>query len=112
VTAGHENVILAEAALVHSRNLVKWDRTSHFGSDGSTMGRVKRAGYSAKMAAEIVATGQVTIDEVIMRWQASESKILLLPDAEYMGIALVQDPKTELKTFWTLVIAAPAVGGK
>jgi hypothetical protein len=32
---------------------------------------------------------------------------LLLPEAEHMGIALVQDTKTEFKTFWTLVVGAP-----
>jgi hypothetical protein len=31
----------------------------------------------------------------------------LTPDARNMGIALVRDPKTEFKSFWTLVIAAP-----
>ena len=31
----------------------------------------------------------------------------LLADAEHVGIALVQDNKTEFKTFWTLVIGSP-----
>jgi uncharacterized protein YkwD len=101
---------LTEAARAHSRDLAKWDRISHFGSDGSNpWDRVKRAGYHAKLAAENVGTGQVTVDEVLKGWQASpgHNKNLLLPDAEHMGIALVQDPKTEFKTFWTLVIASP-----
>jgi uncharacterized protein YkwD len=70
---------------------------------------VKRAGYKAKLAAENVGTGQVTIQEVIKGWKASpgHNKNLLLADAEHMGIALVRDPKTEFKTFWTLVIASP-----
>jgi uncharacterized protein YkwD len=101
---------LTEAARAHSRDLAKWDRISHFGSDGSNpWDRVKRAGYNAKLAAENVGTGQVTIDEVMKGWEASpgHKKNLLLSDAEHMGIALVQDPKTEFKTFWTLVIASP-----
>ena len=101
---------LTEAARAHSRDLAKWDRISHFGSDGSNpWDRVKRAGYSARLAAENVGTGQVTIDEVIKGWQGSpgHNKNLLLADAEHMGIALVQDPKTEFKTFWTLVVASP-----
>jgi uncharacterized protein YkwD len=32
---------------------------------------------------------------------------LLLADATHMGIALVQDPRSEFKTFWTLVVGAP-----
>lgn len=103
------NVALTEAAKAHSRDLAKWDRISHFGSDGSNpWDRVKRVGYNAKLAAENVGTGQVTIDEVMKGWQASpgHNKNLLLPDAQEMGIALVQDPKTEFKTFWTLVIGS------
>ena len=55
-----------------------------------------------------VGTGQVTIEEVMKGWQTSpgHNKNLLLPDAQEMGIALVQDPKTEFKTFWTLVIGS------
>lgn len=101
---------LTEAARAHSRDLAKWDRISHFGSDGSNpWDRVKRAGYSAKLAAENVGTGQASIQEVIKGWKASpgHNKNLLLPEAQHMGIALVQDPKTEFKTFWTLVIASP-----
>jgi uncharacterized protein YkwD len=101
---------LTEAARSHSRDLAKWDRISHFGSDGSNpWDRVRRAGYHARLAAENVGTGQITIDEVMKGWQASpgHNKNLLLQDAEHMGIALVQDPKTEFKTFWTLVIASP-----
>jgi uncharacterized protein YkwD len=103
------NAALTEAAKLHSRDLAKWDRISHYGSDGSNpWDRVKRVGYNAKLAAENVGTGQTSIDEVMKGWQASpgHNKNLLLPDAEHMGIALVQDPRTEFKTFWTLVIGA------
>jgi uncharacterized protein YkwD len=101
---------LTEAARAHSRDLAKWDRISHYGSDGSNpWDRVKRAGYDARLAAENVGTGQVTVDEVINGWKASpgHNKNLLLPEAEHMGIALIQDARTEFKTFWTLVIASP-----
>ncbi len=42
-------------------------------------------------------------------WKASpgHNKNLLLPDAQHAGIALVQDQRTEFKTFWTLVIGTP-----
>jgi uncharacterized protein YkwD len=103
------NPALTEAAKAHSRDLAKWDRISHYGSDGSNpWDRVKRAGYHAKVAAENVGTGQASLDEVIKGWQASpgHNKNLLLGDVEHMGIALVQDPRTEFKTFWTLVVGA------
>ena len=101
---------LSEAAKAHSRDLAKWDRISHYGSDGSNpWDRVKRAGYPAKLAAENVGTGQVTFEEVIKGWQASpgHNRNLLLADAEHMGIALVREPRTEFKTFWTLVVGSP-----
>lgn len=104
------NPQLTEAAKAHSTDLAKWDRISHFGSDGSNpWDRVKRAGYNARLAAENVGTGQVTIEEVFKGWKESpgHNKNLLLADAEHMGIALVHKPDTEFKTFWTLVFGTP-----
>ena len=102
------NADLTEAAKGHSRDLSKWDRISHYGSDGSNpWDRVKRTGYKARLAAENVGTGQISFDEVMKGWKESpgHNKNLLLPDAKEIGIALVQDPKTEFKSFWTLVLA-------
>lgn len=104
------NPELTEAAKSHSRDLAKWDRISHYGSDGSNpWDRVKRAGYRARLTAENVGTGQVNFSEVLKGWEESpgHNKNLLTPDAQHMGIALVQDPKTEFKSFWTLVIGSP-----
>lgn len=101
------NIELSNAAKAHSKDLAKWDRISHYGSDGSNpWDRVKRSGYNAKLAAENVGTGQSNIEEVFKGWKESpgHNKNLLLADAEHMGIALVQEPKSEFKTFWTLVL--------
>jgi uncharacterized protein YkwD len=98
---------LTAAAKAHSIDLAKWDRISHYGSDGSNpWDRVRRAGYSARLAAENVGTGQTTLKEVFAGWKKSpgHNKNLLLKDAKNMGIALVYDAKTEFKTFWTLVL--------
>jgi uncharacterized protein YkwD len=100
---------LTTAARAHANDLAKWDRISHYGSDGSNpWDRVKRAGYNAKLAAENVGTGQASFAEVLKGWQDSpgHNKNLLQAEAQHMGIALVQDPKTEFKTFWTLVIGS------
>jgi uncharacterized protein YkwD len=101
------NAKLTEAAKEHSRDLAKWDRISHYGSDGSNpWDRVKRTGYKARLAAENVGTGQINFDEVLKGWKESpgHDKNLLLSDGQEMGLALVQDPKTEFKSFWTLVV--------
>lgn len=100
---------LTAAAKEHSRDLARWDRISHYGSDGSNpWDRVKRTGYKARVAAENVGTGQINFDEVLRGWKESpgHNKNLLMNDAENMGIALVQDPKTEFKSFWTLVLGS------
>lgn len=100
---------LTRAAKAHSRDLAKWDRISHYGSDGSNpWDRVRRAGYKARLAAENVGTGQATLKEVFAGWKKSpgHNKNLLLKDAKNMGIALVHDGKTEFKTFWTLVLGS------
>ncbi len=104
------NAQLSEAAKNHSSDLARWDRISHFGSDGSNpWDRVKRSGYNARLAAENVGTGQVTFEEVLKGWKESpgHNKNLLLADAEHIGLALVRENRTEFKTFWTLVIGAP-----
>ena len=100
---------LTIAAKMQSRDLAKTDRISHYGADGSSpWDRVKRAGYSAKIAAENVGTGQASLEEVFQGWTQSpgHNRNLLLPGARDMGIALVADPGTEFKTFWTLVVAS------
>ena len=61
------------------------------------------------MTAENVGTGQRTIEEVFKGWQNSRdhNANLLLADAEEMGIAMVYNPSTQFKTFWTMVLGAP-----
>ncbi len=102
--------LLTQAARAHAQDLSKWDRISHYGSDGANpWERVRRTGYKARLAAENVGTGQTTLEEVFRGWQKSPShdKNLLMPDATQMGIALVHAPKTEFKTFWVLVVGRP-----
>ena len=104
------NARLTRAAMAHSRDLARYDRISHHGSDGSDpWDRVKRTGYRPRLAAENVGTGQANLQEVFKGWQDSpgHNANLLLKDATQMGIALVYDPKTEYRTFWTLVLGSP-----
>ena len=98
---------LVEAAKMHARDLASHDRISHYGSDGSDpLVRVQRTGYPVHLAAENVGTGQVSLAEVFKGWQKSpgHNENLLLKNAKEMGMALIIDPDTEYKTFWTLVL--------
>ena len=100
---------LSEAAREHSKDLARHDRISHYGSDGSDpLVRVQRTGYPVHLAAENVGTGQVSLAEVFKGWQKSpgHNENLLLKGAKEMGIALVIEPSTEYKTFWTLVLGS------
>lgn len=102
---------LKQAALAHAKDLARKDRISHFGSDGSDpWERVSRTGFEPKVAAENVGTGQLTFGEVLREWQLSPAheKNLLLPDATHMGVAVVNEPDTQFKTFWSLVVGAPS----
>ena len=104
------NTKLADAARKHSEDLAKSDRISHYGSDGSdAWERVRKTGYGARMTAENVGTGQQSLDEVFRGWQKSpdHNANLLLKDADEMGIAMVYNPKSQFKTFWTMVVASP-----
>jgi uncharacterized protein YkwD len=89
--------------------MAKNDHISHFDSDGAdAWQRVERTGYPARLAAENVATGQRSLNEVLQGWQKSRSHNanLLLSDAEEIGIAMVYNPSSQFKTFWTLVLGA------
>ncbi len=101
------NAKLTAAAKAHARDLSKWDRISHYGSDGSNpWDRVKRTGYKPRLTAENVGTGQINFEEVMQGWKESQghNKNLLLADAREAGLALVNNPRTEFKSFWTLVL--------
>ena len=104
------NPKLSEAARRHSEDLAKSDRISHFGSDGSdAWERVRKTGYGARMTAENVGTGQQSVEEVFRGWQKSRdhNANLLLKDADEMGVAMVYNPDSQFKTFWTMVVASP-----
>lgn len=101
---------LMAAAKAHSADLAAHDSMSHSGSDGSSpWSRIQRAGYHARLGAENVAVGQISLDEVVTDWKHSSkhNENLLQRDATAMGIALVYKPNTKFKSFWTLVLGAP-----
>jgi uncharacterized protein YkwD len=107
------NPKLTEAAAMHARDLARHDRISHYGSDGSDpLLRVQRTGYPVYLAAENVGTGQISLAEVFRGWKQSpgHNENLLLKGAREMGMALVVDPNTEYKTFWTLVLGSRRKG--
>lgn len=101
---------LTQAAQKHSKDLASQDKISHYGSDGSSpWDRVMKSGFKPRVAAENVGTGQMTVKEVFKGWKDSPShdENLLLNDATHLGIAMVHQPNSRMKTFWTLVVGSP-----
>jgi uncharacterized protein YkwD len=101
---------LTQAAQMQAANLARSGTLSHIGPDGSTpLDRVRRSGYKPRMAAENIAGGQPTAVDAVRSWRESEGHLrnLLLPDATQMGIAQINDPRSVLRTYWTLVVGAP-----
>ena len=100
---------LTHAAQMQAANLARTGTLSHTGPDGSTpLDRALKSGFKAAMAAENVAGGQPTLVEAMRSWRESDTHLrnLLLADATHMGVARVDDPRSPLKTYWTLVIGA------
>ncbi len=100
---------LNAAALALATDMARHDRLSHTGPNGADLEkRLKMARYNYAVAAENVAVGQNSAEELIGEWktQPRESQNLLLPDAKQMGIAFKYNPDATSKTFWALVIAS------
>ncbi len=99
---------LGNAAYLHSINMSRKDQVFHVDSDGSgPWDRVVARGYTLEMTTENLGAGQKNFKTLLELWRASSehNTNLILPDATDMGIALVHDKNTKLKTFWTLIIA-------
>jgi uncharacterized protein YkwD len=66
------NDLLAVVAREHADDMARHRRMAHRGSDGSSpFRRMERAGYRYGRAAENVAAGQFTLDELMSDWMSS-----------------------------------------
>lgn len=102
------NTALAQAALVHSDDMVAGDFFSHTGSDGSSAGaRAAAAGYSAGTWGENIAAGQPTVAAVMQAWMASPGHCANILRASYRDIGLACVAGTgdnRYGTYWTMVL--------
>ncbi len=102
---------LSKAAFALATDMSRYDRMSHYGPDGADIEhRLASAGYDFSVAAENIGAGQQSVEEMVEGWKKSapHSKNMLISDARHMGIAMQHRPDSRFKTFWTLVIGAPA----
>lgn len=103
------NSQLTTAARNHAKSMSQQDRLFHIGPDGQNpWDRAKDAGYNVQFVAENIGTGQISFRELLERWQnhPKHNRNLLLQNATDMGIALIHNPDSRHKTFWTLMLAS------
>jgi uncharacterized protein YkwD len=105
------NDLLTQAADGHSRDMVANNFFDHVGSDGSTLGsRVTATGYAWRSLGENIAAGQITIEQVVDGWIASEGHCanLLNPAFAEVGLACVSGTtSTTYRTYRTMDLGQP-----
>jgi len=97
----HPDLIAAAAA--HAQDLSRSNRFSHTGSNGSSIGqRVKAQGYRFYLAAENIAKGQGSLNEVLIGWMNSKGhrKNMLHKKARDFGLVSTNDG------YWVMVLGA------
>ena len=84
------NETLAETARAHSQDMIDRDFFDHYNPDGkSPFDRMRDNGLSFSMAAENIAAGQRTPEEVVNSWMNSEGhRANILGSCEELGVGL------------------------
>ncbi len=101
---------LRAAALEHSVDMACNDFVSHTGSDGSSpWARIQNQGYVFSTAAENVAAGQLTPQDVVDAWMASNSHRanIMNPDFVHIGVGYAYVDGSTFGVYWTAVFASP-----
>ncbi len=101
------NQTLADAAKVQANYLIKKNKLSHTGANGSNVGmRVKKLGYKWIAVSENLAIGQITLKEVIQDWMQSPGhrRNILEPAFTEFGAAVVVSSKGQL--IWVQVFGS------
>lgn len=102
--------VLANVALLHSRDMAAQRTLGHPGSDGSTPSeRVTRGGYEWRGTGENVASGQQTADAVVAAWLTSPGHCVNIMEPRFteMGVAFALAPGQNPDIYWTQVFATP-----
>ncbi|MEG4071156.1 CAP domain-containing protein [Microcoleus sp. Pol14C2] len=111
------NTQLLNAAENHSQKMALQDFFSHTGKDGSSLGsRISATGYQFSTAAENIAAGYSTPEQVVSSWMNSSGHRanILNPNLKEIGIGyyfLADDTGTEnWNHYWTQVFATSLDG--
>ena len=111
------NTQLLNAAETHSQNMALQDFFSHTGKDGSSLGsRISATGYQFSAAAENIAAGSSTPEQVVSSWMNSSGHRanILNPNLKEIGIGyyfLADDTgSVNFNHYWTQVFATSLDG--
>jgi len=111
------NTQLLNAAANHSQNMALQDFFSHTGKDGSSLAsRISATGYQFSAAAENIAAGSSTPEQVVSSWMNSSGHRanILNPNLQEIGIGyyfLADDTgSVNFNHYWTQVFAASLDG--
>lgn len=102
------SLILASQS--HADDRAAAGKISHEGSDGKGHGeRLLGVDYRFSIAAENVASGQRSWEQVFKAWQDSpgHNVNLLRDDVTDFGVAVTYNPLTAQSVYWVMLVAAP-----
>lgn len=101
---------LAEAALVHARDMAENEVRTHEGSDGSDVfERVQAEGYEADYVLENLAYGMGSVAEAMSGWMSSDGHCanIMNTGVTEFGMAYIEESDTN-PHLWVQVFAKPA----
>jgi uncharacterized protein YkwD len=95
---------LAQAALVHSRDMAARNYFDHADSAGATIvQRATRSGYRWRVVGENIAAGQGSTKQVVAGWLASPGHCENIMSRDFldMGAAYAINPNSAMEIYWT-----------
>lgn len=96
--------VLERAAQAHAQDMARRGYFDHTGSDGSTIGdRLKAQGYGYCFAAENIAKGQTSLDEVMKSWGNSSGHRKNMQQKKITEFALARAGGN----IWVMVLGRP-----
>ncbi len=99
---------LTAAAAAHSQDMATNNFFSHTGSDGSTpWQRIRRTGYSYSTAAENIAAGYRTAEQVVQGWYNSDGHRRNMLNCNLREIGVAYADGGSYGRYWTQVFATP-----
>lgn len=99
---------LTTAAAAHSQDMATNNFFSHTGSDGSTpWDRIRRTGYTYSTAAENIAAGYRTAEQVVQGWYSSSGHRANMLNCNLREIGVAYADGGSYGRYWTQVFATP-----